>query len=317
MATLIFGGLGHVGSWIVHDLAARGDDVVIFDRSPTLHGLGLDYLEPLRERITLEAVDVMDAFTLFERMRAYEGRIDAVIFGIAVIAGPTFKDRPFRNIGINTIGMLNVLEACRILGVPRFVNLSSGAVYGDAPGGQTEETPLKATDLYGATKVANEVLAAQYGQTFGIDVRQARLYFVYGPGKRPSHMHALYQAMFGPLEGLRDVAAPTGGSQGLDWTHVRDTAAGIVALLDAKDIAPGEAFNISCGVSVNHRDIVGHVADLLGHDSGMSIGDGMFFLRGAPLDISKARTRLGFKPRFSDIREGLQDYRAWLDAAER
>lgn len=314
MVTLVFGGLGHVGSWISHRLAERGDEVVIFDRSPTLANLGLDYLEPLRDRIKLEAVDVMDSFTLFERMRAYERQIDAVIFGIAVIAGPTFKDRPFRNIGINTIGMLNVLEACRILGVPRFLNLSSGAVYGDQPGGQTEETPLKATDLYGATKVSNEVLAAQYGQTYGIDVRQARLYFVYGPGKLPSNMHVLYQAMFGPLEGLRNIVAPTGGSQGLDWTHVHDTAAGVVALLDARDIVPGEAFNISCGVSVDHRNIVDHVSDLLGHESGMIIEDGIFFSRGAPLDINKARTRLGFEPRYTDIREGLIDYRTWIES---
>jgi nucleoside-diphosphate-sugar epimerase len=285
---------------------------VIFDRAPGLAGLGLDYLEPLADRLRFEAVDVLDTHTLFERMRAYEGKIEAVIFGVAVIAGPTFRERPFRNIQINTIGMINVLEACRILGVTKFVNLSSGAVYGDQPGGQTEATPYKATDLYGATKIANEVLAQQYSATYGIDVRQARLYFVYGPGKRPSHMHALDRAMFGPLDGLRGETAPAGGDQGLDWTHVRDTAAGVVALLDAEGIAPGEAFNISCGVSVNHRDIVRHVTDLLGYDSNMQIGDGLFFVRGAPLDISKAKTRLGFTPRFTDIREGLADYRNWL-----
>lgn len=312
MATLVFGGLGHVGSWVVHDLAARGEEVVVLDRASGLEGLGLDHLEPLSSRLRFESLDVLDTHSLFERMKAHEGRIDAVVFGVAVIAGPTFRDRPFRNIEINTVGLLNVLEACRILGVPKVVNLSSGAVYGDQPGGQTEETPFKATDLYGATKIANEVLAGQYGATYGMDVRQARLYFVYGPGKLPSRMHVLYQAMFGPLEGLSDVAAPSGGDQALDWTHVRDTAEGIVRLLDARDVAPGEAFNISCGVAVNHRDIVGQVSALLGRDSGMSIGDGAFFGRGAPLDISKARSRLGFEPRFADIREGLRDYRDWL-----
>ncbi|MEC5292485.1 NAD(P)-dependent oxidoreductase [Aurantimonas sp. C2-6-R+9] len=314
MTTLVFGGLGHVGSWISHDLAARGEDVVIFDLGAAgLDGRGLDYLEPHRDRLTFENVDVLDVHTLFERMKAYEGRIDAVIFGVAVIAGPNFAKRPFRHIQINTVGMLNVLEACRILGVPKFVNLSSGAIYGDQPGGQTEETPVKVTDLYGATKASNEVLALQYGQTYGIDVRNARLYFVYGPGKLPSRMHVLYQAMFGPLEGLTDIISPNGGDQSLDWTHVRDTAAGVVALLDAPAEVAGEAFNISCGVAVPHRDIVGHVSEIVGHDSNMAIGPGLFFERGAPLDISKARARLGFAPRFADIREGLRDYRAWLE----
>lgn len=316
MATLVFGGLGHVGSWIAHDLAEQGDDVVIFDLGARgLEGLGLDYLKPFSDRLRFENVDILDVHTLFERMRAYEGQIDAVIFGVAVIAGPTFRDRPFRNIQINTVGMLNVLDACRILGVPKFVNLSSGAVYGDQPGGQTEDRPFLATDLYGATKVANEVLAQQYGQTYDMDVRQARLYFVYGPGKLPSRMHVLYQAMFGPLEGLSDVTAPSGADQELDWTHVRDTAQGVVHLLRGPANLAGEAVNISCGVAVQHRDVVGHVSDILGHDSGMAIGPGAFFDRGAPLSIAKARERLGFKPRFADIRDGLRNYYDWLQKA--
>jgi UDP-glucuronate 4-epimerase len=313
MAILVFGGLGHVGSWVVHDLAERGEDVVVFDLGARgLDGLGLDYLEKFADRLTFENVDVLDAHTVFERVRAYEGRIDAVIFSVAVIAGPTFQLRPFRNIQINTVGMINVLEACRILGVPKFVNLSSGAVYGTQAGGQTEDLPFMASDLYGATKVANEVLAEQYGATFGIDVRQARLYFVYGPGKLPSRMHALYQAMFGGLEGLRGIEVSTGGDQALDWTHVRDTAAGIVALLDAPAEEAHGAFNISSGVAVNHRDIIAHVAEIVGVPTQMRLGEGLFFQRGAPLDISRAKRKLGFTPRFADIREGLRDYHSWL-----
>ncbi|AZN72902.1 NAD(P)-dependent oxidoreductase [Georhizobium profundi] len=318
MAILVFGGLGHVGSWVAHDLAQRGEDVVIFDLGARgLDGLGLDYLEAVSERLTFENVDVLDMHTVFERMRAYEGRIDAVIFGVAVIAGPTFQLRPFRNIQINTMGMLNVLDACRILGVPKFINLSSGAVYGTQAGGQTEQLPFMASDLYGATKVANEVLADQYGATYGIDVRQARLYFVYGPGKLPSRMHTLYQAMFGGLEGLHGIEVPTGGDQSLDWTHVRDTAAGIVALLDANPEDADGAFNISSGVAVSHRDIVAHVAEIVGRPTDMRLGDGLFFQRGAPLDISKAKQQLQFEPRFTDIRDGLKDYHAWLATAGR
>lgn len=312
MAVLIFGGLGHVGSWVAHDLAKRGEEVIIFDLGASrFESLGLDYLEGVRDRLVLESIDVLDAHTLFEYVDRYRGRIDAAVFGVAVIAGPTFRLRPFRNIQINTVGMLNALEACRIFGIGRFVNLSSGAVYGDQPGGQTEDMPLKATDLYGATKIANEVLALQYGSTYGMDVRNARLYFVYGPGKVPSQMHALYQALFGPLDGLRDIASPNGADQALDWTHVRDTADGIVRLLDAPGLG-GESVNISCGVAVEHGKIVKDAAELLGRGSGVTLGPGSFVERGAPLDIGKARRLLGFEPRFADIRNGLADYHAWL-----
>ncbi len=312
MTYLIFGGLGHVGSWIAHDLLERGDSVTIFDSgTAAFDNLSCDYLRAYRDRIQFEDTDVLDTHTLFERMRVYEGKIDAVIFGVAVIAGPNFAKRPFRNIEINTIGMLNVIEACRILGVPKFVNLSSGAVYGNYSGKKTEDTPYMATDLYCATKVSNEVLALQYGSTYDMDIRNARLMAVYGPGKLPSRMHQLYQILFGPLEGLSNISLPMGGDQSMDWTHVRDTAQGVINILDAKDVG-GESFNIACGIAHAHKDIVEAARDIVGKDSQMTMGPGVFLDRGSHLDISKAVRTINFKPRFADIRAGLEDYYLWL-----
>src|SRR3712207_9357759 len=79
----------------------------------------------------------------------------------SLIAGPDFQKRPYRNISINTLGTLNVFEVCRILKIPKVVNLSSGAVYGDAPGHQTEDTPYKATDLR-SEEHTSELQSRQY-----------------------------------------------------------------------------------------------------------------------------------------------------------
>jgi nucleoside-diphosphate-sugar epimerase len=314
MKTLIFGGLGHVGSWVAYDLAASGREVVILDSGAADLSLPeLAHLGAFRDSITFEQIDILDTHTLFERMRAYEGQIDCIVWGIAVIAGPHFVQRPFRNIQINTVGMLNVLEGARIFGIKKFVNLSSGALYGSQQGPLTEETPSEVTDLYGATKASNEILAAQYGTTYDVDVRTARLYFIYGPGRLPSKMHVLYQALFGALEGLQGIFAPAGLHQAIDWTHVRDSAAGVVALIDAPEDAAGEVFNISSGVTVSQDKIVNISDEVKGMSSGNSLGPGNYFERGAPLDITKARLRLGFAPRFTDIRDGIMDYANWMD----
>lgn len=312
MAVMVVGGLGHVGSWIVHDLVERGDEVIVLDAGAAgFDRLGLDYLEEQRGKFTLENVDILDTHTLFETMRHYDGRIDGLVFAVAVIAGPTFAKRPYRNIEINTVGMLNVIEACRIFEIPKFVNLSSGAVYGDSPSGQTEETPYMATDLYCATKIANEVLALQYGSTYGMDVRNARLMAVYGPGRLPSRMHELYQVLFGPLEGMRNLQVPKGGEQAMDWTHVRDSAQGVVAALDATEAA-GQSFNLSTGKAVSHTDIIRHVEEIVGEPTNVRMGPGKFLDRNSPLNVTKAQQRLGFQPRFGNIRDGLEDYHRWL-----
>lgn len=315
MSVLITGGLGHVGSWVAHDLARKGKKVIICDAAAgQFDRMSIDYLHEVRDNLVLEAVDILDFHTLFEVARRHADELEGIIHGVALIAGPSFQLRPYRNISVNTMGTLNVYEIARILGVPKVVNLSSGAVYGDAAGGQTEATPYKATDLYGATKIANELFGLQYTDTYGLDVRNARLYFVYGPGKLPSHMHLVYQAMFGPLEGIDHVQAPNGGDQALDWTHVCDTARGVVRLFEAEQVE-SRNFNISCGVPVEHREIVRVVAEELGRESDVTLGPGPFVVRGAPLDISRARDELGFEPEFTDIRAGIADYRNWLDKA--
>ncbi|MFY0992465.1 NAD-dependent epimerase/dehydratase family protein [Halomonas sp. C05BenzN] len=314
MSVLITGGLGHVGSWVAHQLAEQGKRVILCDMAAGhFDRLGLDYLEEVRDRLVLESVDVLDYHSMFELLLRHRDDLEGVIHGVSVIAGPHFQQRPFKHISINATGTLNVLEICRILGIDKVVNMSSGAVYGDAPGPQAETTPYKATDLYGATKIAGELYGLQYSDTYGMDVRNARLFFVYGPGKRPSHMHQVYQALFGPLEGLDDIQAPNGSEQALDWTHVHDTAAGIVKLFE-KESVTHRNFNISSGVTVDHLQIVDHVADIIGHRANVRLGPGPFVVRGAPLDISLARRELGFTPRFTDIREGLQDYWQWLTA---
>ncbi|GEN22229.1 UDP-glucose 4-epimerase [Halomonas cupida] len=312
MAVLITGGLGHVGSWVATHLARAGRKVIICDMAAAhFDRMGLDYLEEVRDNIVLESVDVLDTHTLFETFLRYQDELEGVIHGVSVIAGPTFKTRPFRHLSINAMGTLNVYETCRLLGIKRIVNMSSGAVYGDASGQLHETTPYKATDLYGATKISGELYGDQYSETYDMDIRQARLFFVYGPGKKPSHMHAVYQAMFGPLEGLKGVHAANGRDQITDWTHVEDTAQGIVRLFDTPAV-PHRHYNISCGVAVSHQRIVELVSEQLGYDSDMQLGPGPFVVRGAPLDIQRARDDLGFTPRYADIREGLEDYRRWL-----
>ncbi len=316
MSVLITGGLGHVGSWVAYLLAKEGKKVIICDISANhFDRMGLDYLQEVRDQLVLESVDILDYHSIFDVLLRHRDELEGVIHGVSVIAGPYFQEHPFKHLSINAMGTLNVYETCRILGIKKIVNMSSGAVYGDAKGPQHEETPYKATDLYGASKISAELYGLQYSDTYGMDIRNARLFFVYGPGKKPSSMHKVYQGLFGPLEGLDDIQAPNGSEQSLDWTHVYDTASGVIKLFE-KELVTHRNFNISSGVLVDHLQIIEEVADIIGKRSNVKLGPGPFVVRGSPLDISRAREELGFEPRYLDIRKGLEDYWAWLKAAQ-
>lgn len=312
MTVLITGGLGHVGSWTAYNLAKSGKKVVLFDTAiKHFDSMGLDFLDEVRDNIILEYGDVMDFASTIETFRKYQNELEGVVHTVSMLAVPEFNTRPLKHISLNTMGTLNVLEAARIFEVKKFVNTSSGAVYGDTSGDLSEDTPYKATDIYGATKISSELFALKYGEAYGMDVRSARVYFIYGPGKKPSSMYPLYKGLFGPLEGIYKFKTEEGADQFVDFTHVKDVAQGMAKLYQA-EATPNRIYNISSGVAITMGEIVESVKKHLGKDTGVTLGPGVFLKRGAPLIIDRARRDLGYDPKFTDIKDGIEDYDSWI-----
>jgi len=312
MAILVTGGLGHVGSWTAYKLAKQGNKVILFDSSvDTLEDLNLDFLNEVKENLVLENGNVLDFHAITRIMEKYHGKIEGIIHSAALIGVPDFIERPFQNVSLNTVGTLNMLEVTRIFRIKKFIYISSGAVYGDTKGILHEGLSYKAADLYGASKISGELFTQQYGDTFDMDVRIARVYFIYGPGKMPSKMYPLYKGLFGPLEGVFNYVAETGADTEIDFTHIWDVAQG-VAKIYQKESMNHRIFNISCGIKVSLRKIVDMVKEIVKEDTGVLLGPGIGLKRGAPLDINRIRDEVGYEPMFSDIREGLENYYNWI-----
>jgi nucleoside-diphosphate-sugar epimerase len=204
-----------------------------------------------------------------------------------------------------------MLEIARIFEIPKVVYTSTGAVYGAVPGTVAEDQyPPMPSDLYGATKVSCEYLGQQYANTFGFDFRICRVYFCYGPGKFPSRFIRLYQMAFGALEGLKGLRMDKGADQRLDFTYIEDAARGTALLYQAENLEH-QIFNIATGTP----NSVGKVAELAQQYSHfpvtVELGPGELMQRCEALDISRARTELGFKPQYS-LEEGIRRYADWL-----
>src|SRR5207237_194027 len=88
---------------------------------------------------------------------------------------------------VNLLGTLTVLEAVRARAPrARLLAVASGDVYGIvAPAAQPidEDTPLRPVTVYGASKVAADVAAAQWARAYGLDVVRARPFNHTGPGQ--------------------------------------------------------------------------------------------------------------------------------------
>ena len=184
---------------------------------------------------------------LHSLLTATEG-VDGVVH-LAAYMTLGFSQTPWHAVDVNIRGAQNMLEACRVNKVGKFVFASSNAVYGYGPGikgALSESTPFysegapPAAILYGASKIMGEQLCRQYHQNFGQDYVVLRYSTVYGERQHYRAANSLY--IMETYDLVRKGQAPVLPGDGKDtkhFVHVSDVARANVAALQsaATDVA--------------------------------------------------------------------------------
>ncbi len=299
---LVTGGAGWLGAAVVRRLAARGDQVVILDNfqagaPANLEGLGAN--------VRLVTGDITDLAGLLLLVK--EHRIQRIVHAAAVVSVISSLAAPSHVTRVNIEGTLNVLEAMRLFDVERTVHISSEETYGDFRYEPADEDhPLTPTAPYGIAKVASEHLGRFYRTLYKTDFVNVRTSWVYGPGfPRLRFPRTLIEAA---LE-HRPLHLPRGGDARIDHTYLDDCVEGILLALDHPS-HPYDAYNIASGQSWSTAEMVEIVRELIpGAD--LSVGPGAHWFtdemvapRKGALDITRARTVLGYQPKY-DLRKGL------------
>ena len=307
MPILITGGNGLLGSWVTYYLAEKGKDIISFDLKPR----SFDYLEEYQDRISFHKGDVLDWSSLVQVFQPQENKIEGIIHTPAVMASPQYWDNPYPSTILNVVGTLNLLELARLYKVPKFLYISSGAVYGetkDCPGELTHHP--NPSDLYGASKAGAEFLTLQYGNHYGIDARVVRPYFFFGPGHLPSEMTPVFRTLLGSIEGLDNLYLEKGRDQRLGFTYVKDTAWGTVLAYE-KENPSHRVFNIATDEVTSFPDLAKLAQKYSDEPREVVLGPGKLFPRGETLDISLAKKELGFSPRYR-MEEAVAEYAEWI-----
>lgn len=173
MQTLITGGGGFIGAWLVQRLHRAGITLRIFDSHAQRQRIGELMGDAFAQGIDWQVGDIADTQAV---MQAAKG-CDAIIH-LAGVLTPACQKEPLRGAQINVIGTLNVFEAARQHGIARVIYTSSGGVFGPEDG----NTP-RPTTHYGAYKLANEGNARAYWEDHHISSIGMRPFVVYGPGR--------------------------------------------------------------------------------------------------------------------------------------
>jgi UDP-glucose 4-epimerase len=296
---VVTGGAGFIGSTLVDELLARGEEVHVVDdlsagkREQVAPAAALHVLD-IREPLADALADVRPE-VVFHLAAQVDVRVS--------VADATGDART------NVLGTVNVLEFARVHDAQVVFASTGGAIYGEC-----DERPARENDErrplspYGTSKLAGEEYLATWNRLYGTRHVALRLGNVYGPRQDP-HGEAGVVAIF--LSRIAEGRSGTifgDGAQTRDYIFAGDVVRAFVAAVGAG----GGVFNVGTGIETSVLELWEASREATGIDAAVAhdpprLGE----LARSCLDPSRAREELGWRAEVP-LGEGLRRTWEWI-----
>lgn len=312
MNIIVTGGAGFIGSNFIYYMLKKhpADRIICVDK--LTYAGNLETLEAAMEKKNFKFIraDIADRQAVY---RIFEQEKPDIVVNFAA---ESHVDRSIENPEIflqtNVIGTSVLLDACRKYGIDRYHQVSTDEVYGDLPLDRpdlffTEETNLKTSSPYSASKAGADLLVMAYHRTYKIPTTISRCSNNYGPYHFPEKLIPLMI-----INALADKKLPVygDGKNVRDWLYVEDHCRAIDLILQKGRV--GEVYNIGghnerANIDVvktilkelgKPEDLIEHVTDRKGHD------------RRYAIDPTKIHTELGWEPE-TKFEDGIKKTVKW------
>jgi len=169
----------------------------------------------------------------------------------------------------NIMGTHVLLESAKIVGIKKFIHVSTDEVYGEQHLDQeamSEEQVLEPTNPYAATKAGAEFLAKSYLRSFGMPIVITRGNNVYGPHQYPEK---LIPKFINQLMRGRKVTLHGTGANKRNFLFVEDVARAFEIVL-FKGIT-GNIYNIGGSNERANIDVAKDLIGLMGYPTGKEL----------------------------------------------
>lgn len=212
----------------------------------------------------------------------------------------------------NVVGVQVLLDACNRYGVRRFHQISTDEVYGDLPLGSpslkfTEESPLRPSSPYAASKAAADLIALASRRTYGTFVTISRSSNNYGPYQHPEKLIPLVitRALAG-----ENVPVYGDGQNVREWISVFDHCRAVDLVLQNGE--SGEIYNVGGGVEMANIDLVELILNELGVPRSLIefVPDRKGHDRRYSIDSNKMAYKFGWRPQ-TNFLEGIKRTVRW------
>ncbi len=256
MKVLITGITGFVGSHLAEYCLGRDDDVEVVgihrwrSRRENIDHLG-DSID-LRECELRDPASVMNLLDDVRPERIFHLAAQSYV--------PTSWNSPGDTLANNVLGQVNIFEAMRELDLDASIQIAgSSEEYGlvhphEAPIG--EDNPLRPLSPYAVSKVAQDTLAYQYHQSYGLKAIRTRAFNHTGPRRGDVFVTSNFAKQIVDIEtGKRDPVIHVGDlTPERDFTDVRDIVRAYWLCLEHCE--PGEVYNVASGKAYRIQEVL-------------------------------------------------------------
>ena len=318
---VITGVAGFIGSNLLEALLKLDQDVIGLDNFSTGSKNNLQNIEDSVSdeqwhRFKFVEGDILDP-NICEQISK---NADYILHQAALGSVPRSIEDPVNTNNSNISGFLNMLVAARDAGVSRFVYAASSSTYGDHPAlPKLEENIGKPLSPYAVTKLANELYAEVFANTYNLHSVGLRYFNIFG---RRQALNSSYAAVIPKWVGqiLNNAAIQINGDgeTSRDFTYIDNVIqANILAATVDKNKAISQIYNIAAGertslIELHH--LISTNLQLL--DPSIKVLDPEFLpfragdVRHSLADITKAHHHLGYEPTHN-VSEGIKETVSW------
>ena len=319
---IVTGGAGFIGSNFVHYVINNHPDIHVTVLDKLTYAGNKENLAGLPEdRFELVVGDIADA----ELVDKLVSKTDAVVHYAAESHNDNSLKDPYPFLHTNIIGTYALIEACRKYNV-RYHHVSTDEVYGDLPLREdlpgkgegvgekfTAETPYNPSSPYSSTKAGSDLLVKAWVRSFGLKATISNCSNNYGPYQHiekfiPRQITNILSGITPKLYGE--------GKNVRDWIHTEDHSSAVWTILTKGKI--GETYLIGADGEEDNKTVIELILELMGKDKDAykRVNDRAGHDLRYAIDASKLRDELGWKPQFTNFRQGLADTIRWYEENE-
>lgn len=314
---LVTGGAGFIGSNFVHYVINNHPEVNVTVLDKLTYAGNEENLDGLpSNRMKLVVGDITDNILVDGLVQ----EVDAVVHYAAESHNDNSLENPLPFLQTNILGTYTLIEACRKYGI-RFHHVSTDEVYGDLPLREdlpnrgegkgekfTSETPYNPSSPYSSTKASSDLLVKAWVRSFDLQATISNCSNNYGPYQHIEKF--IPRQITNILSGIRPKLYGEGKNV-RDWIHTNDHSSAVWSVLTKGRI--GETYLIGANGEQNNKDVIETILELMGQsrDAYEHVSDRKGHDLRYAIDSSKLCNELGWQPKYTDFKLGLQDTIKW------